>query len=247
METKGSHCCLFLIKRKEKGGELVKFQRISVSCVYYFRNRIRGRPRLPEEARTTWKHLEAWHRSRRAAVARSDQPSPRGAVHLAAAEHKRERAVDREAPAMDPSDVEMESAEHPPQPQQPPPPAPPQPAAAGDGWSMLSRARGLLQEGQPSLALQAVRTLASLSLPSHPLFPSASISCASSRLSTLAVRVGTGNPRGPHPPEPDHAIRTDAVGFLWFQFRFGSSSPWRNPPWDFARSDKTGVRCYNSF
>ncbi|KAF7083713.1 hypothetical protein CFC21_087476 [Triticum aestivum] len=57
---------------------------------------------------------------------------------------------------MDPSDVEMEPAEHPsqPQPQQPPPP--PQPAAAGDGWSMLSRARGLLQEGQPSLALQAL-------------------------------------------------------------------------------------------
>uniref|UniRef100_A0ACD5YNM6 Uncharacterized protein n=1 Tax=Avena sativa TaxID=4498 RepID=A0ACD5YNM6_AVESA len=59
---------------------------------------------------------------------------------------------------MDPSDVEMETAEHPPQPQQPPPPQPqqPQPAAAGDGWSMLSRARGLLEEGQPSLALQAI-------------------------------------------------------------------------------------------
>ncbi|KAI4967017.1 hypothetical protein ZWY2020_034450 [Hordeum vulgare] len=58
---------------------------------------------------------------------------------------------------MDPSDVEMEPAEHPPQPQpQQPPPPQPQPAAAGDGWSMLSRARGLLQEGQPSLALQAV-------------------------------------------------------------------------------------------
>jgi hypothetical protein len=70
---------------------------------------------------------------------------------------------------MDPSDVEMEPAEHPPQPQQPPPQQPA--AAAGDGWSMLSRARGLLEEGQPSLALQAVRTLAPLPLPSHPLFP----------------------------------------------------------------------------
>lgn len=56
---------------------------------------------------------------------------------------------------MDPSDVEMEPAEHPPQPQHPPPPQQ-QPAAAGGGWGMLSRARGLLQEGQPSLALQAI-------------------------------------------------------------------------------------------
>ncbi|KQJ93418.1 uncharacterized protein LOC100844597 [Brachypodium distachyon] len=57
---------------------------------------------------------------------------------------------------MDPSDVEMEeSAEHPPQPTTPPPPQP-QPAATGEGWSMLTRARALLQEGQPSLALQAI-------------------------------------------------------------------------------------------
>jgi hypothetical protein len=60
---------------------------------------------------------------------------------------------------MDPSDVEMETAEHPPQEPPPPPPQQQQPAAAGDGWSMLSRARGLLEEGQPSQALQAVRTL----------------------------------------------------------------------------------------
>ncbi|KAL6888685.1 hypothetical protein ACP4OV_009711 [Aristida adscensionis] len=46
---------------------------------------------------------------------------------------------------MDPPDVEMEAA-------QSPPPAP----AAGEGWSMLARARVLLQEGKPSLALQAV-------------------------------------------------------------------------------------------
>ncbi|KAJ1254678.1 hypothetical protein BS78_04G043700 [Paspalum vaginatum] len=46
---------------------------------------------------------------------------------------------------MDPPDVEMEPA-----------PQPPAPAAAGEGWSMLSRARVLLEEGKPSLALQAV-------------------------------------------------------------------------------------------
>lgn len=57
---------------------------------------------------------------------------------------------------MDPSDVEMETAEHPPQEPPPPPPQQQQPAAAGDGWSMLSRARGLLEEGQPSQALQAI-------------------------------------------------------------------------------------------
>jgi hypothetical protein len=61
---------------------------------------------------------------------------------------------------MDLPDVEMEPAEQPPShPQQPPQE---QPAAARDGWSMLSRARGLLEEVQPSLALQAVRTLAPL-------------------------------------------------------------------------------------
>uniref|UniRef100_A0A0A9E7X5 Uncharacterized protein n=1 Tax=Arundo donax TaxID=35708 RepID=A0A0A9E7X5_ARUDO len=43
---------------------------------------------------------------------------------------------------MDPPDVEMEAARA--------------PAAAGEGWSMLSRARALLEEGKPSLALQAV-------------------------------------------------------------------------------------------
>ena len=57
---------------------------------------------------------------------------------------------------MDPPDVEMEAAPEPPA--QPPVPAP-APAAAGEGWSMLSRARALLQEGKPSLALQAVRPL----------------------------------------------------------------------------------------
>ncbi|KAG2648634.1 uncharacterized protein LOC120654706 [Panicum virgatum] len=56
---------------------------------------------------------------------------------------------------MDPPDVEMEAAPEPPA--QPPVPAPaPASAAAGEGWSMLSRARALLEEGKPSLALQAV-------------------------------------------------------------------------------------------
>uniref|UniRef100_A0A0D9VCE9 C2HC zinc finger plants domain-containing protein n=1 Tax=Leersia perrieri TaxID=77586 RepID=A0A0D9VCE9_9ORYZ len=56
---------------------------------------------------------------------------------------------------MDPSDVEMEAAEVEPTPQQPPPP--PAVAAAGEeGWSLLSRARVLLEEGKPSLALQAI-------------------------------------------------------------------------------------------
>ncbi|PUZ74145.1 hypothetical protein GQ55_1G042100 [Panicum hallii var. hallii] len=54
---------------------------------------------------------------------------------------------------MDPPDVEMEPA--PEAPAQHPVPAP-APAAAGEGWSMLSRARALLEEGKPSLALQAV-------------------------------------------------------------------------------------------
>ena len=60
---------------------------------------------------------------------------------------------------MDPPDVEMEPA----QPQPQPPPAAPA-LATGEGWSMLSRARALLEEGKPSLALQAVRPL-SVSLP----------------------------------------------------------------------------------
>ncbi|KAG8058153.1 hypothetical protein GUJ93_ZPchr0002g26499 [Zizania palustris] len=51
---------------------------------------------------------------------------------------------------MDPSDVDMEAAEAEPTSQSP------QPAAAGEGWSMLSRARALLEEGKPSLALQAI-------------------------------------------------------------------------------------------
>ncbi|CAL4889840.1 unnamed protein product [Urochloa decumbens] len=54
---------------------------------------------------------------------------------------------------MDPPDVEMELA--PEAPAQPQAPAM-APAAAGEGWSMLSRARALLEEGKPSLALQAV-------------------------------------------------------------------------------------------
>ncbi|CAN6230385.1 unnamed protein product [Urochloa humidicola] len=54
---------------------------------------------------------------------------------------------------MDPPDVEMELA--PEAPAQPQAPAP-APEAAGEGWSMLSRARALLEEGKPSLALQAV-------------------------------------------------------------------------------------------
>jgi len=53
---------------------------------------------------------------------------------------------------MDPPDVDMEVDPAP----QPPAPAV---AAVGEGWSMLSRARGLLEEGKPSLALQLVRTL----------------------------------------------------------------------------------------
>ncbi|CAN6277612.1 unnamed protein product [Urochloa humidicola] len=54
---------------------------------------------------------------------------------------------------MDPPDVEMELApEAPAQPQAPVP----APEAAGEGWSMLSRARALLEEGKPSLTLQAV-------------------------------------------------------------------------------------------
>lgn len=74
-------------------------------------------------------------------------------VHLAASKQRGEAASERkgeiEAPPMDPSDVEMEAAEPPPQTQPPPP-------QAGEGWSMLSRARALLEEGKPSLALQAV-------------------------------------------------------------------------------------------
>ena len=67
---------------------------------------------------------------------------------------------------MDPPDVEMEAAPEPPA--QPPVPAPaPASAAAGEGWSMLSRARALLEEGKPSLALQAVRPL-----PLSPFRPS---------------------------------------------------------------------------
>ncbi|KAF8776356.1 hypothetical protein HU200_003587 [Digitaria exilis] len=54
---------------------------------------------------------------------------------------------------MDPPDVEMEPA---PEPLAQPPSPTPAAAAAGEGWSMLSRARELLQEGKPSLALQAV-------------------------------------------------------------------------------------------
>ncbi|CAD6248015.1 unnamed protein product [Miscanthus lutarioriparius] len=53
------------------------------------------------------------------------------------------------APPMDPPDVDMEVDPAP----QPPAPAV---AAVGEGWSMLSRARGLLEEGKPSLALQLV-------------------------------------------------------------------------------------------
>lgn len=52
---------------------------------------------------------------------------------------------------MDPPDVEMEPA--PQSAAQPPAPAQ---AAGGEGWSMLSRARAMLEEGKPSLALQAV-------------------------------------------------------------------------------------------
>ncbi|GJM90251.1 hypothetical protein PR202_ga06513 [Eleusine coracana subsp. coracana] len=51
---------------------------------------------------------------------------------------------------MDPPDVEMESVQNPPQPLLAPVPA------AGEAWSMLTRARALLEEGKPSLALQAV-------------------------------------------------------------------------------------------
>ncbi|CAN6243114.1 unnamed protein product [Urochloa humidicola] len=54
---------------------------------------------------------------------------------------------------MDPPDVEMELA--PEAPAQPQAPAPVQ-ETAGEGWSMLTRARALLEEGKPSLALQAV-------------------------------------------------------------------------------------------
>ncbi|XP_020408839.1 uncharacterized protein [Zea mays] len=54
-------------------------------------------------------------------------------------------------PPMDPPDVEMEME---------PAPQPPAPTAVGEGWSMLSRARGLLEEGKPSLALQAIDTAA---------------------------------------------------------------------------------------
>jgi hypothetical protein len=123
---------------------------------------------------------------------------------------------------MDPPDVEMEPAEQPPShPQQPPPQQQPA-AAAGDGWSMLSRARGLLEEGQPSLALQAVRTLAPLPLPSHPLSRSASISCVSSRLDPRRVCLGAGNSPGcrhaSYPSEVDHSIGTNAVVLCRFNF-----------------------------
>uniref|UniRef100_A0A0E0JVT1 C2HC zinc finger plants domain-containing protein n=1 Tax=Oryza punctata TaxID=4537 RepID=A0A0E0JVT1_ORYPU len=58
---------------------------------------------------------------------------------------------------MDPYDVEMEAAEGEPMVQQAPPAAAAAAAAAGgEGWSMLSRARALLEEGKPSLALQAI-------------------------------------------------------------------------------------------
>jgi hypothetical protein len=104
----------------------------------------------------TWNHPEAWHwrRSRSpAAVVRQQRTAPRGGE---VQERRRARSM---APPVDPPDVEMEMD---PAPQPPPPAVAPAPAAVGEGWSMLSRARGLLEEGKPSLALQAVRTLPSL-------------------------------------------------------------------------------------
>ncbi|KAL5207533.1 hypothetical protein ABZP36_031968 [Zizania latifolia] len=89
---------------------------------------------------------------------------------------------------MDPSDVEMEAAEAEPTPQ--PPHPPPQPASAGEGWSMLSRARALLEEGKPSLALQAVSYLSSLRL-----LHSASISLAV-YASIPRLVLGMGNSLG---------------------------------------------------
>ena len=146
---------------------------------------------------------------------------------------------------MDLSDVEMEPEEHPPQPQQQ---QQPQPAAAGGGWGMLSRARGLLEEGQPSQALQAVRTLApSLSSP-LPL-----------RLHLLCFVASRPSPFVPEReirqvietcltrPSSINSIRTNAAGCRRFDFAFTSSSPWRNPPRDFARSEKTGFRWGDSF
>lgn len=79
---------------------------------------------------------------------------------------------------MDPPDVEMESEQSPPQ----PPPA--QVQAAGEAWSMLTRARALLEEGKPSLALQAVR-VHSLSLPSPSRLH---LSCCVSRFITTICR-----------------------------------------------------------
>jgi hypothetical protein len=104
----------------------------------------------------TWKHLEAWHRSRSLTVSAVASSQPSGGVES----QERSSRRDRVAARMDPPDVEMESAQSPPQ----PPPTPAPVPAAGEAWSMLSRARALLEEGKPSLALQAVRAL-SLSLP----------------------------------------------------------------------------------
>uniref|UniRef100_A0A0D3F0Z0 C2HC zinc finger plants domain-containing protein n=1 Tax=Oryza barthii TaxID=65489 RepID=A0A0D3F0Z0_9ORYZ len=60
---------------------------------------------------------------------------------------------------MDPYDVEMEAAEGEPMAEQAPPPAAAAAAVArGDGWSMLSRARVLLEEGKPPKILLAIRS-----------------------------------------------------------------------------------------
>ncbi|CAO2044612.1 unnamed protein product, partial [Urochloa humidicola] len=96
-------------------------------------------------------HLEA-----SGGVASQPQPSPASSELLTPRRRKHRRGGERprsSAPPMDPPDVEMELA--PEAPAQPQAPAP-APEAAGEGWSMLSRARALLEEGKPSLALQAV-------------------------------------------------------------------------------------------
>jgi hypothetical protein len=128
----------------------------------------------------TWNHPEAWHwrRSRSpAAVVRQQRTAPRGGE---VQERRRARSM---APPVDPPDVEMEMD---PAPQPPPPAVAPAPAAVGEGWSMLSRARGLLEEGKPSLALQAVRTLPPLPISVRSPFLSRAVSLAF--VSTVARR-----------------------------------------------------------
>lgn len=115
-----------------------------------------------EAATHAWKHLEAWHGSRR--PPHQQRTASRCPRRRSTGERRRVKPMTQ---PMDPPDVEMEME---------PAPQPPAPTAVGEGWSMLSRARGLLEEGKPSLALQAVRTLPPLPFSVRSPFPALSIS-----------------------------------------------------------------------